>query len=116
MFRRRFSPESCAICSIAWWPGDAMSAIRLTAVLTHPIQYYSPWFRQVAAHAPEIDLTVLYATAPTAAQQGVGYGQPFQWDVPLRDGYRSQLLRPPRPGDRVDSDSFFGTDARQIVA
>lgn len=91
-----------------------MRPIRLTVVMTHPVQYYSPWFRYVTSHAPDIDLTVLYATEPTAAQQGSGFGHAFTWDVPLRDGYRSQVLRPARPRDRVDSESFFGVDAHAI--
>ncbi len=95
---------------------DSVRPIRLTAVLTHPIQYYSPWFRHVASRAPGIDLTVLYATEPTAEQQGTGFGRAFQWDVPLRDGYRSQVVRAARPRDRVDSGSFFGIDAREIGA
>jgi len=51
---------------------QASRPIRLTAVLTHPVQYYAPWFRHIAARCREIDLTVLYATQPTAEQQGVG--------------------------------------------
>ena len=57
--------------------------IRLTVVLTHPVQYYAPWFRHIAAQCPEVDLMVLYGTEPTAAQQGVGFGVSFQWDTPL---------------------------------
>ncbi len=93
---------------------DSQPRIRLTAVLTHPVQYYAPWFQHVAAHAPEIDLTVLYATEPTAVQQGTGFGQAFTWDVPLTEGYRAQVVRPARPQDRVDSASFFGLDVREI--
>lgn len=90
--------------------------IRLTAVLTHPVQYVAPWFRYVAAHCPEIDLTVLYATAPTPEQQGVGFGRPFLWDVPLTDGYHCRTVRRPRPNDSVHSDRFFGLDVPEIDA
>ena len=75
------------------------SAIRLTVVMTHPVQYYAPWFRHIAERCPEIDLTVLYATQPTREQQGVGFGRAFQWDVPLMDGYRCRVLRPARAGE-----------------
>ncbi len=91
-------------------------AIRLTVVMTHPIQYYAPWFRHIAAHCPEIDLTVLYATQPTSEQQGVGFGRSFQWDVPLTEGYRCRVLRPARPGESVDSDRFWGLDVPEIGA
>ena len=93
---------------------DAMRPIRLTAVLTHPVQDHSPWFRHVAAYAPEIDLTVLYGTEPTAEQQGTGFGRSFRWDVPLLEGYRSRVIRAARPGDRTDSSSFFGLDVPEI--
>lgn len=88
--------------------------VRLTAVLTHPVQYYSPWFRWMAGHCPEIELTVVYATEPTPDQQGVGFGRPVRWDVPLREGYRSVVARPARPDDSVASDRFRGLDVREI--
>ena len=91
-----------------------IAPLRLTAVLTHPIQYYAPWFRHIQAHAPQIDLTVVYATQPTPEQQGVGFGRSFEWDVPLTEGYRSIVVRPAKPGDRVDSESFLGLDVPQI--
>ena len=90
--------------------------IRLTAVLTHPVQYYAPWFRHIAAHCPEIDLTVLYATRPTPAQQGVGFGTDFEWDPPLTEGYRCRVVRPARPGDSVHSGHFWGLDVPEIGA
>jgi hypothetical protein len=92
-----------------------MSApVRLTAVLTHPIQYYAPWFRHVQAHAPEIALTVVYATQPSAEQQGIGFDRAFEWDVPLLEGYRSITVRAAQPGDRVDTARFLGLDAPGI--
>jgi glycosyltransferase involved in cell wall biosynthesis len=91
-----------------------MTPVRLTVVLTHPIQYYAPWFRHVERQAPEIALTVVHATEPTPEQQGIGFDRAFEWDVPLTEGYRSLTVRPPRPGDRVDSASFTGLDVPEI--
>jgi glycosyltransferase involved in cell wall biosynthesis len=88
--------------------------VRLTTVLTHPIQYYAPWFRHIHAHAPEIALTVVYATHPTAQQQGVGFDRAFEWDVPLLDGYESITVRAPEAGDQVDTSRFMGLDAPGI--
>jgi glycosyltransferase involved in cell wall biosynthesis len=82
--------------------------------MTHPVQYYAPWFRHIAQHCPEIDLTVLYASQPTPEQQGVGFGQAFSWDVPLTEGYRCQVVRSARPEDNVHSGSFWGLDVPQI--
>ena len=88
--------------------------IRLTAVLTHPIQYYAPWFRRIHASAPQLALTVVHATQPTPQQQGVGFDRAFEWDVPLTEGYRSIVVRPAQESDRIDSGSFTGLDVPQI--
>jgi glycosyltransferase involved in cell wall biosynthesis len=87
--------------------------LRLTVVMTHPVQYYSPWFRFIAECCPEIDLTVLYGAIPAPSQQGVGFGQAFTWDVPLTEGYRVAVC-----GDSVgksfDSDDFLGIDVPDL--
>jgi glycosyltransferase involved in cell wall biosynthesis len=88
--------------------------IRLTAVLTHPIQYYAPWFRHLHAHAPGIALTVVHAIQPTPEQQGVGFDRAFTWDVPLTEGYDAITVRSARVEDRVDSGSFTGLDVPEI--
>jgi glycosyltransferase involved in cell wall biosynthesis len=90
--------------------------IRLTAVLTHPIQYYAPWFRHIALRCPGLDLSVLYATQPSPEQQGAGFETAFQWDVPLTDGYRCRILRASRPADSVSSDRFWGLDVPEVDA
>jgi glycosyltransferase involved in cell wall biosynthesis len=66
--------------------------LRLGILTTHPIQYQVPWFRLLAAR-PEIDLTVFFCMMPDARQQGDGFGVAFQWDIPLLDGYRYEVLR-----------------------
>jgi glycosyltransferase involved in cell wall biosynthesis len=89
--------------------------LKLTVVMTHPVQYYAPWFRYIAAQCPEIDLTVLYATQPNPEQQGVGFGQAFVWDIDLTEGYRCHVVRPARPEDNVHSDVFRGLDVPEVV-
>lgn len=93
-----------------------ISAVKLTVVMTHPAQYYAPWFRYLAAHCPELELTVLYATQPTPEQQGVGFGRAFTWDVPLTEGYRNRVVRAARPTDDVHCDRFWGVDSPEIAA
>lgn len=90
--------------------------IRLVVLMTHPVQYLSPWFRHLHAHAPSLDVTVVYATEPSPAQQGVGFGQAFAWDVPLRDGYDSMVVRPSIEGLSLDSDRFRGLDVPEAAA
>lgn len=72
--------------------------LRVVAVATHPIQYYSPWFRGLAAD-PELDFKVLYLRRPDARAQGEGFGVAFQWDVDLLAGHDSAVLS--APGERV---------------
>jgi glycosyltransferase involved in cell wall biosynthesis len=64
---------------------------KLCVVTTHPIQYMAPWFRALAAET-EIALEVIFFRELNARQQGVGFGQAFQWDVPLRQGYSSKVI------------------------
>jgi len=92
-----------------------MTPIRLTVVLTHPIQYYSPWFRFISSRTPELAMTVVHAIEPTPEQQGVGFDRAFSWDVPLTEGFRSVVVRDAKPDDRVDSASFRGLDVPEIA-
>ena len=80
--------------------------------MTHPVQYYSPWFRYIKDNCREIQLTVIYGTVPTADQQGVGFGVSFEWDTSPLDGYDYVQLRTPRSDDYLHSDRFFGLDVR----
>jgi glycosyltransferase involved in cell wall biosynthesis len=61
--------------------------IRLAVVLSHPIQYYSPWFRQLAQQ-PGLLLQVFYLwDFGVSPQRDRGFGMELQWDVPLLEGY-----------------------------
>lgn len=91
-----------------------MSRIRVSAVLTHPVQYYAPWFRWIAANSRAIDLHVIYASVPTPRQQGAGFDRALAWDVPLTDGYSSTIVRPARASDRFDSQHFRGIDVPEV--
>jgi glycosyltransferase involved in cell wall biosynthesis len=65
--------------------------VRLGILATHPIQYYAPLYRALAAR-PEFDLTVYFAHRPTAEEQGVGFGVAFAWDDDLTRGYHHIFL------------------------
>ncbi len=65
--------------------------VRLTAIAPHPIQYHAPLFRALAMR-PELDVEVAFLELLDAQQQGQGFGVPFQWDVPVLEGYRSRVL------------------------
>ncbi len=78
--------------------------IRTVALATHPIQYYSPWFRLLAAD-PALALEVIYLRQPAAADQGAGFGVPFKWDLDLRNGHDSTVLV--REGERVSTPALL---------
>jgi glycosyltransferase involved in cell wall biosynthesis len=89
------------------------ASMKLAIVVTHPVQYLSPWFRFITESCPDIDLTVVYGAIPAAEQQGVGFGQAFAWDIPLTEGYRAIVCGDSK-GKSFDSSDFFGVDAPDI--
>lgn len=65
---------------------------RLAALFSHPIQYFAPLLRHVAAR-PEIDLTVYFCSRKGLEEYAdPGFGQSVKWDIRLLDGYSSQFL------------------------
>ncbi len=62
-------------------------SLRVGVLISHPIQYYTPIFRELAKLC---DLTVFFAHRQTAEQQAqAGFGVAFDWDIDLLSGYRS---------------------------
>jgi glycosyltransferase involved in cell wall biosynthesis len=65
---------------------------RLAVVLSHPTQYYSPWFRWIQAHTP-LQLRVFYLwDFGIAAQRDPKFQTTFRWDVDLLSGYESEFV------------------------
>jgi glycosyltransferase involved in cell wall biosynthesis len=66
--------------------------MRLAALLTHPIQYFAPLFRTLAAQ-PGLELTVYYGSRRgTVPLVDPGFGKAYTWDIPLLEGYRYKFL------------------------
>jgi glycosyltransferase involved in cell wall biosynthesis len=88
-------------------PGaHAPSGKRLAIVLSHPIQYYSPWFRYIAANA-DLAIRVFYLwdfgiTRKTDPQ----FQASFSWDIDLLSGYEHELVR--NAAADPGSGRFFG--------
>ena len=74
---------------------------RLAIVTTHPIQYYAPWFRQLAQAQPLQALKVFYLwDFGITRSHDPQFGREIRWDIPLLDGYDWELVpnRSHRPG------------------
>ncbi len=65
---------------------------RLAIILSHPVQYYSPWFRWLRANTPlEFRVFYLWEFGVTAERDRL-FGTTFQWDVDLLAGYDSEFV------------------------
>jgi glycosyltransferase involved in cell wall biosynthesis len=85
--------------------------MRVGYLISHPIQYLTPFFRELATRC---DLTVYFAYKPTAEQQGrSGFGIAFEWDVDLLSGYTNEFL--PNVARQPTADSFWGCNTPEIA-
>jgi glycosyltransferase involved in cell wall biosynthesis len=77
---------------------------RILVVPTHPVQYASANFREMARH-PRLDVQVAYCSLSGAEPaHDPEFGTVVQWDVPLLDGY--PWIEVPNRGN--GSESFWG--------
>lgn len=79
---------------------------RLLFVSSHPVQYASPLFREMACH-PQLEIEVAYCSLQ-GAEGGVDpeFGREVKWDVPLLDGY--SWTQVPNLSLRAGLGRFFG--------
>ena len=88
--------------NIASYP-QIMKPFRLAVVISHPIQYFVPLYRELSRDE-RIDLTVFFCDRwGTEAYLDPGFGQRLKWDVPLLEGYTYKFLpnlakKAPHPG------------------
>ena len=103
--------------------------VKLAILCTHPIQYYSPWFRFLAEgqktedgiwdmgygghEIRKFELEVFYAHQQTAkGQADAGFGVEFEWDIPLLEGYPHRFLK--NVSKRPGLEWFGGCDSPEI--
>jgi len=80
--------------------------MRLAIVLSHPTQYYSPWFRWMRAHtALQFHVFYLWDFGVTK-QHDPNFGKSFEWDVDLLSGYDSEIV--PNTAGTPGAEHFFG--------
>ncbi|HZZ19012.1 MAG TPA: glycosyltransferase family 4 protein [Opitutaceae bacterium] len=79
---------------------------RLAVVLTHPTQYYSPWFRSVSSQGG-VTLRVFYLwDFGVTHQTDPNFGKTIKWDVDLLSGYDHEFV--PNLSKSPGAQSFFG--------
>lgn len=75
-------------------------------MLSHPTQYYSPWFRWLRSRSG-IPFRVFYLwDFGVTRQRDPGFGTTFSWDVDLVSGYDHEFV--PNLSRHPGAESFFG--------
>ena len=75
-------------------------------MLSHPTQYYSPWFRWLRTHTG-IPFRVFYLwDFGVARRRDPGFGATFAWDVDLLSGYDHEFV--PNLSRHPGAERFFG--------
>jgi glycosyltransferase involved in cell wall biosynthesis len=80
--------------------------IKVGIFARQPVQYQIPWIL-LLSKTKGIHVTVYYSLLPTSEQQGIGFGVPFMWDIPLLEGYEWKVL--PNNRKKPDLSNFFST-------
>jgi glycosyltransferase involved in cell wall biosynthesis len=70
----------------------AKPKLRIAHLVSHPIQYFVPLYRELASRE-EIELTVyFYSDATLQEFQDPGFGQRIRWDTAMLGGYNAKIL------------------------
>ncbi|WP_043582536.1 glycosyltransferase family 4 protein [Geminisphaera colitermitum] len=80
--------------------------MKLAVVLSHPVQYYSPWFRWIAARTA-LRLRVFYLwDAGCRPRHDPGFGHTLVWDTDLLSGYEHEFV--PNLSAHPSTNTFSG--------
>jgi glycosyltransferase involved in cell wall biosynthesis len=74
---------------------------RLAVVISHPTQYYSPWFRWLHRHAPLTTRVFYLSDFGLKPAHDEKFQTSFAWDVDLTSGYDWELV--PNTAERPDT-------------
>lgn len=95
-------------------PPPAPAPLRLAVVVSHPIQYYAPWFQWMRNEAG-LDFHVFYLwSAGATPALDPQFGQTMAWDVDLCGGYAHEFV--PNTARRPGTDHFFGLRNPDLTA
>ncbi|HTM39783.1 MAG TPA: glycosyltransferase family 4 protein [Terriglobales bacterium] len=81
--------------------------IRIAIIVSHPIQYFAPWYREMAC-VQDLELKVFFCCDWGVKKYAdPGFKTELSWDVPLLEGYAHEFLARPRPLQRM---TFWDVD------
>ncbi|MEM6599987.1 MAG: glycosyltransferase family 4 protein [Verrucomicrobiota bacterium] len=86
---------------------------RIAIVASHPIQYYAPWFRDLAQQN-EWKIQVFYLwDFGVSCQQDKKFQAEFAWDLPLLDGYSHEWV--PNTSRQAGTHRFSGLKNPSLI-
>lgn len=86
---------------------------KLAVINTHPIQYYSPYYRQLDDR-PGLDVKVFYSwRGSTEEAYDPGFEQDVSWDIPLLEGYDCTFVE--NTSSDPGTHHFWGITAPQMI-
>jgi len=87
---------------------------RLAIVLSHPVQYYSPWFRWLQANTPLCFKVFYLWEFGVTEKRDPRFAAAFKWDVDLLSGYESEFV--PNRAASPGAENFRGFDNPGLCA
>jgi hypothetical protein len=87
--------------------------IRLAVVLSHPTQYYSPWFRWLRGHTSvEFRVFYLWDFGVTLTHDPI-FNRSLEWDVDLLSGYDHEFV--PNLSANPGAEHFLGFNNPELT-
>lgn len=88
-------------------------SIRLAIIVSHPIQHFAPWHRELS-NVPGLHAKVFFCCDWGCNQyHDPGFNTQVQWDIPLLDGYEHEFLRIKRRPHRLN---FWSVDNPDVAS
>ena len=87
--------------------------MRLALVVSHPIQYFVPFYRRLARRSDMILKVFFKWHAGQAAVEDRGFKQAVAWDIPMTEGYPFELV--PNISHRTETHRFSGLHNPALV-
>ena len=87
--------------------------IKVAFILTHPIQYFSPFFKELAKRK-NIEFIVFYTLGDNKNEFDVGFNLNVKWDVDLLDGYNYYFAN--NISQYPNTNSFNGMDCPDLIS